>query len=700
MSAHCSTTCAPHHLCVCPRRLVWLTRSRFRVRGRRVELFQEALALDGEGCTLHFPPGSVHRSGHRRLQLGLGDMFGSDGTCDLSSLQSRAAEVDSFCCPGDSCGGAVPTACDYTCAMHFMPFFADCRVTLAAMGQDMSDLNAQCTPESLTRLRKAVQKPTCPNEILSCHSPTGPIECVDATTGGGASEAELAECTTWVAQGGAWTASGEPCGGVAAITGASNLVQNGGFELPSLAIADCQGGYDSSFRGDDHCQYKYVYPTADGLSTTPVCHSDCQLDSWQAGEADEVTEFLAYIALAENGNAPWGGLSSNMGRQYLVLEGSGTYVSQTIRGLQRGSVYEVRLRMANRPGYGDDESVVIKMDNHVIGESNHPGDDFSEFGVAFTARSSEGVLRLENDTPNAEDCSVYIDEVTVTPVQMTGSVPLTNGGFDGDTLGEGSTGDGFNYQTPSGWSGFGVLIASGAAAWGSVTSAAGPYFFALQGQGSYIEQPLAGLTVGATYVVAFSLTDRPGFGEDEILHVKISGAVIWESTHPEDGFTSYSAIFTATTAAATLRFENDSPEGDRTVFIDSVSVSATVNTLSVVLPSSSADTQPFDFQLVAVPMSFDDAEAECERRNRKLASVHSMAENNYIASLHHSDDASRYSGIWIGGSDARDGTGDPEQGWSWADGTDWCVMLLSNLVLLDFAAPVYVRSVTIAVFDR
>jgi len=169
----------------------------------------------------------------------------------------------------------------------------------------MNAVNAMCTPDSLVRLQKAVQKPTCPNEILSCTSPTGPITCVDATTGGGATSAELAECATWSAQGGGWSASGEPCGGVAAITGVASLVQNGGFETPSLATADCQGktdppspaepvcipgtflllllcvgpalvfqsfghskyfgsnrllncegGYDSSFRGDDHCKYR------------------------------------------------------------------------------------------------------------------------------------------------------------------------------------------------------------------------------------------------------------------------------------------------------------------------------------------------------------------------------------------------------------------------------------------------------------
>jgi hypothetical protein len=635
-----------------------------------LELFQEALALEGEGCTLNFPNGPVNPNGHRRMQLGLGGL--TSDSCDITSLQDRAAEVDLACCPGDSCGGNIPTQCDYHCATHFLPFFADCRALLATIGQDMSPVEALCTPASTSRLTKAIAKASCPNAILSCSHPTGPITCVDATTGGGASPAELADCSTWTRQGGGWRASGEPCGGITAITGGvESLVQNGGFELPSLATAFCMGGHDSSFRGDDHCQYKYFYGQSSTEAPSAFCTTDCTIDSWQIGERDQASAFGAYIALAENGNGPWGGLDSHMGRQYLILESSGTYAQQTLRGLQRGQVYEVRLKMANRPGYGDDETVIVKMDNHVIGESNHPGDDFSDYGVAFTARSSEGVLRIENDTPNDEDCSVYIDEVTVTPVQLTGSIPLTNGGFDMDTLGEGSTGEGYNYQTPSGWSGSGAVIASGATAWGAVASASGPNFFALQGQGSYIEQPLGGLTIGSTYVVGFSLTDRPGYGEDEILHVKVDQAVIWESTHPEDGFTQYSAIFTATAETATLRFENDSPEGDRTVFVDSVSVSATANTLSVVLPTSSADTQPYDFQLITQALSWDAAEAECVRRNRHLASVHSLAENDYIASLHHGDDASLYQGVWIGGTHARDGVGDPEMGWSWSDGTDW-----------------------------
>jgi hypothetical protein len=47
-------------------------------------------------------------------------------------------------------------------------------------------------------------------------------------------------------------------------------------------------------------------------------------------------------------------------------------------------------------------------------------------------------------------------------------------------------------------------------------------------------------------------------------------------------------------------------------------------------------------------LSYPDAEAECERRNRKLASVHGMAENAYIASMHHRDEAGLYEGLWVG----------------------------------------------------
>ena len=77
---------------------------------------------------MHFPRGQVTSTGHRRAEaLGVEEggprrlQLGSLGTetCDLSSLQGRAAEVDRAWCPNDACGG-VPSTCDYACAVHLL----------------------------------------------------------------------------------------------------------------------------------------------------------------------------------------------------------------------------------------------------------------------------------------------------------------------------------------------------------------------------------------------------------------------------------------------------------------------------------------------------------------------------------------------------------------------------------------------------
>lgn len=49
--------------------------------------------------------------------------------------------------------------------------------------------------------------------------------------------------------------------------------------------------------------------------------------------------------------------------------------------------------------------------------------------------------------------------------------------------------------------------------------------------------------------------------------MKVDGVEVWESTHPADVFTVYRVAFTATADTGVLRFENDSPGGDRSIFI-------------------------------------------------------------------------------------------------------------------------------------
>ena len=71
--------------------------------------------------------------------------------------------------------------------------------------------------------------------------------------------------------------------------------------------------------------------------------------------------------------------------------------------------------------------------------------------------------------------------------------------------------------------------------------------------------------------------------------------------------------------------------------------------------------QPYDFQLLSTPMTWDAAEAECERRNRKLASVHSIAENDYIAQLHRTDDGPSASSYSAGMCESSNGRPQPSR---------------------------------------
>ena len=296
-------------------------------------------------------------------------------------------------------------------------------------------------------------------------------------------------------------------------------------------------------------------------------------------------------------------------------------------------------------------------------------------------------LTIENDSPKG-DRTVFLDAVEVIPVRRGSPVLLTNPGFDNPTDPNSSPCPGnadhsdpgwaTNYMcpysckcsgslcaffqrkpqrsgcadtTPTGWipSGGVVIVQNGAAPWGGLTSSdASRNYISLQGFGSSLAQTLTGLEPGATYIVAFQAAHRPGYGEDEFLHVKLGEVTIWEALHPADEFRDYSALFTATDSTETLRFENDSPEGDRSVFIDAVAVTKTLNGLAIVPPVASSETQLHDFHYLGDKMPWQDAEDMCVARGRHLASTHSEEESAFIASMHHGEDSGIYEGVWIG----------------------------------------------------
>jgi len=145
---------------------------------------------------------------------------------------------------------------------------------------------------------------------------------------------------------------------------------------------------------------------------------------------------------------------------------------------------------------------------------------------------------------------------------------LENGGFDVDSA------NGYTYMTPSGWSSGGntIVVASENQPWGGLASASGANFLSIQGAGSYVEQTIS-VTSGTSYEIRFFATHRPGYGNDEEGIVTVDGEVVFDYPNPmPDDFTEMTATFVATSSTATIRFENDSPDGDKSIFLDDVTV--------------------------------------------------------------------------------------------------------------------------------
>ena len=62
-------------------------------------------------------------------------------------------------------------------------------------------------------------------------------------------------------------------------------------------------------------------------------------------------------------------------------------------------------------------------------------------------------------------------------------------------------------------------------------------------------------------------------GNDEEGIVTVDGEVVFDYPNPmPDDFTEMTATFVATAETATIRFENDSPDGDKSIFLDDVTI--------------------------------------------------------------------------------------------------------------------------------
>ena len=358
------------------------------------------------------------------------------------------------------------------------------------------------------------------------------------------------------------------------------------------------------------------------------CTSGCTLAGWTAGERDtndrrSTTGFrFVGVAILMNKNRPWGGLSSMVGQQYLAIQGAGAYVEQSVCGLDASKDYHLTFAVTHRPGYGNDEKVKVTINGKTVwtadGKNGVPS-NFGDIGIKFRGPASgQALIRFENDSPKG-DKSIFVDNVKLgvfkvnkctcangTPatglackVDKSSTCAKCNSGFQlasggkacvpkkcgvvqngGMEEGASAITTTYKYTKPTRWTGSKngiVVVRSGNKPWGGLTSHSGNYFISIQGSGAYVEQKVCGLVKGTTYTVSFAATHRPGYGNDEKLKVTVDGKTVWSAAANAknglpDKFGTFKATFTAQGGDATIRFENDSPKGDKSVFLDSVTI--------------------------------------------------------------------------------------------------------------------------------
>jgi len=275
--------------------------------------------------------------------------------------------------------------------------------------------------------------------------------------------------------------------------------------------------------------------------------------------------------VADTGSA-WGG-TAYAGSQYGVLQGV-VEISQSISGFEVGHYYTVSWFEASRSGSGSNDLRVL-IDSTVVG-ALHVVSDTSwneKTSVVFTATSTSHTLKFDALGGAGGDRSLFLDSVVIEESSTPPEVVVLNPGWEYPDI------TGYQYS-PSGsdWSYTGsYVIADSGSAFGN-TAYEGSQNSVLQ-QTASIWQNISGLVSGKNYRVSWFEASRSGSGSND-LQVWIDSMVVGALHVVSDvnWVEKTSDMFTATSNSHTLTFDAlNSGGGDRSLFLDSVSIAMDVN---------------------------------------------------------------------------------------------------------------------------
>eukprot|EP00929_Paragymnodinium_shiwhaense_P000821 TRINITY_DN101028_c0_g1_i1.p1 TRINITY_DN101028_c0_g1~~TRINITY_DN101028_c0_g1_i1.p1 ORF type:complete len:1391 (+),score=428.75 TRINITY_DN101028_c0_g1_i1:112-4284(+) len=283
------------------------------------------------------------------------------------------------------------------------------------------------------------------------------------------------------------------------------------------------------------------------------------------------------VWLISSGNSRWGGTTAAAGKYFLGLQGAGAFASLHV-DVAPGEVYELSYSVARRGNAGNQEgsSMKIKLNGDTKAEFAPVGSKFEKKSFSFKAPAATASITFENNSPPG-DKTVFLDDVSlIKKSNMEEAALAANLVRDGSFEAISGTDEYEDVKAAKNWQlgprGI-IAISSGNKGWGGTTAADGKYFAALQGAGSFAGQKLK-LVPGESYDLTYATARRGGLAaqEDASMKVVINGDTKAEFIPHGNKFEKHTLNFKAPADITSIKFENDSPPGDKTVFLDAVSV--------------------------------------------------------------------------------------------------------------------------------
>jgi uncharacterized membrane protein len=280
--------------------------------------------------------------------------------------------------------------------------------------------------------------------------------------------------------------------------------------------------------------------------------------------------FSGSAGITTNG-AIWGFLPTPHGDQEAFLQGVGS-VYRDLTGLTAGQSYTVTFSLAHRPGYGINP-LQISVDGNPIDVVTQSNDGWTTYSESFVAGGSTARLQFAGQNGTVDSGTGLVDvALSSNSLHNSSLAPNTNiANYSFETPVQCCAGSAFTYGPSSAGWGFsgGAGISANGSAWGFQNAPDGNQEVFLQNGGS-LYQDLAGLTIGGSYTVGFSLAHRPGYGINPVLfNIGGSSDLIVQSG---DEWSNYTESFIADSSTMRLSFMGQNGYGDNGTGLDDVTL--------------------------------------------------------------------------------------------------------------------------------